>query len=141
MNHFEMDWYMKEEQKREERLIKNQTHLLNQELARVILKLSSNVNESDYEDVIDEYNRELVQSSVWRLGYLNNFENPLVIGIQLAFIALIIEREDEKGNGTHEEWGYVTFNLERMMTRFRHHDMHAFQQSLHLFPHLQKQRY
>lgn len=141
MNHFAMDWYMKEEQKRKERLIKNQTYLLNQELARVILKLSSHVNESDYDDVIDDYNRELVRASVWKLCYLNNFENPLVIGVQLAFIALIIEREDKKGNGTHEQWGYESFKLERMMTRFSRHDMDAFQQSLRLFPHLQKQQY
>lgn len=135
MNHFAMDWWMKEEEKRKNRQTANQVHLINNQLSNAIMRLSADVKKEEYREFESEYNRHLVQSGIWYLRYANNFENPLVMGVQVAWIAFIFEQEESKGNLNNLR--YTEHEFRRLLNQVKMQDYQAFHQTLHLFPHLQ----
>lgn len=135
-NHFAMQWWMKEEEKRKNRQHSNQTHLINNQLSNAIMRLSADVDRADYEAFEHEYNRHLVQSGIWYLRYANNFEDPRVMGVQAAWIALIFEEEEKRGK--IQDLRYTEYEFRRTLSQARMHDNSAIQEAIRRFPHLRK---
>lgn len=133
---YAMDWWMREERERESRSHANQVHLVNQQLARVISILMNDVSKEDYKEEEHSYNRHLVQSNIWVLCYLNNFENAFIMGVQAAWIALIFEKEKKKG--TAHNLCYNEYEFRQLLRQIRNTDSSAFQKALSQYPHLKK---
>lgn len=133
---YAMDWWMKEEQRRATRSHANQVHLVNQRLSRAISILMKDLRKEDYKDEACSYNRHLVQSNIWVLCYQNNFENPFVMGVQAAWIALIFDKEKEKGNA--HNLCYNEYEFRQLLSQIRNTDSTAFQMALNQFPHLKE---
>lgn len=133
---FAMQWWMKEEEKRKNRQQANQIHLINNQLSNAIMRLSVDVDKKDYQGFEQEYNRHLVQSGIWHLRYVNNFEDPFVMGVQAAWIALIFEEEEKKGKV--QDLRYSEYEFRRVFAQARMHDHSEIQRAINVFPHLKK---
>lgn len=126
MHPYHMEWYMKEEQKRKDRQKENQIELLNQQFFRLIEKLSYQLDRKKYEKEEAVYNRQLVQCSIWRIGYRNNFINPKVLTLQAGWLFHILQ--EEKGLGTIENEVYLTREVASLIYRIRNIDLSAYQE-------------
>lgn len=91
MNHLE--WYMKNEKRKEIARDKNEIGLINRQLQQALMKLGSVIDKEKYQDETMEINRHLVQSSIWELNYRNNYESERVALLQGLFISYILNKE------------------------------------------------
>lgn len=135
MNHFHMEWYRKEEEKREKRREENEIDLLNHQFSRLIEQLSGSVSHEKYEEEAMIYSRELVQSSIWRLGYRNNFVNPNVLTLQAGWIALLLKGEEGTGVILREET--VKREFANLLHRMRYVHQQAYMNMIHRYPDIQ----
>lgn len=132
MHPYHVDWFMKEERKREERQQESQVEQLNQRFANLIGKLSYQVDREKYEKEEGAYNRQLVSCSIWRLGYRNNFISPKVLTLQAGWLAHILD--EEKGLGTIKNEVYFQREVSNLIQRIRHVNMSAYQELYHNYP-------
>ncbi|WP_442638031.1 hypothetical protein [Rossellomorea marisflavi] len=132
MHPFHMDWFLKEEEKRENLRKSNEISLLNQQLSRLIKRLSGFVSLEDYEEEAMEFSRQLVQSSIWSLGYRNNFENPRVLSLQAGWITLVLKREEN--TDTIPCSREIAREFSQVLHRMRFVSQSAYMDSLNHYP-------
>lgn len=132
MHPFHMDWFLKEEEKREKMRKSNEISLLNQQLATLIQRLSGFVSLEDYEEEAMTFSRQLVQSSIWSLGYRNNFENPKVLSLQAGWIVLVLKKEEKSGVIPCRR--EIARELSQLLHRMRFASQSAYMDSLNEYP-------
>lgn len=96
MNFAGYHWFMEEEKKREERMKANHLSILNRELQILIKELKYKIDWKKYKKVANrlEHEYRVVQSSLWNLTWMNNFESADVAVAQGLLINTIIKNEE-----------------------------------------------
>lgn len=92
---FHLEYFQKQEENRMARQQANQIHLLNSNICRLIQSIDSDVEERD--DVFqkeDELSRYLTQTSIRKVGWLNNLERIETAYLQIEWLCFLIQ---EKG--------------------------------------------
>lgn len=132
MHPYHMQWFMDEERKRKEQHQENDIDRLNREFSNLIQKLSYQVERKKYAKEEMLYNRQLVSSSIWQLGYRNNFINPKVLTLQAGWLLHILK--EEKGLGTIDNENYLEREISNLIHRIRNVDMQAYQEVHRKYP-------
>lgn len=93
-NFHSVHWFMQQQEKKKEAQEGRDVHLINRQLQQVLHEIESYVDKSTYQREANLVNRHLVQSSVWRITYVNNMENKQVALEQALFILTILSKEE-----------------------------------------------
>jgi hypothetical protein len=104
-----VNWYLNEEKKRKEQQEKNEISLLNRRLQQLLMEMKPQIDVEKYREQTKKIERKLVQSSIWNLRYLNNFENKEVVLEQGLLITHILNHE------TISNTRYLMDEVERVM--------------------------
>lgn len=91
---YHLDWFMKEEEKRKNRMTSNDVSMINRDLQRIMHQLVDDIDQEKYQKEANQAGRILVQSTIWNIGYMNNMENADVALAQGLFMAFILKQEN-----------------------------------------------
>lgn len=89
-NYFAVNWYEKQKSRREESIRNQDTSDINRQLNNILQQIESKIEKERFQLQEQSVQRHLVQSSIWQLGYRNNFENPQVAIEQAVLIYLVV---------------------------------------------------
>ena len=134
MHPYHIDWFMREEEKRRGMQKENEIEMLNRQLSNLIEKLSYQVDRDNYKSEEMQFSRKLVSSSIWRLGYRNNFIDPNVLTLQAGWLLYILKQE--RGLDTLKNYNYVEKETASLILRIRHVDMNAFDAVIRKYPYV-----
>lgn len=132
MHPYHVDWFMKEEEKRKGMQRENEIEMLNRQFSNLIEKLSYKVDRGNYANEERQFSRQLVSSSIWRLGYRNNFINPKVLTLQAGWLLYILK--EERGLETLGNYNHVERETSQLIMRVRNVDFQAFEAILREYP-------
>lgn len=124
MHPYHVQWWKKEEEKREQSRNESEIETLNRQFSNLIRKLEHKLDKSKYRDEENRVNRQLVSCSIWKLGYRNNFINPHVLALQAEWLLLILKKEE--GEGTIENEQHFKRELSNLIHRIRHVEMSVY---------------
>lgn len=108
-------WFMAQEEKEEMARKRNQLHLINSNLQNLLRKLvSEGIEKEAYQDIERKLSRQygVVQCTLWRLQWANNFERAEVALAQGLLIKRILE-DIEDPRLVH----YISSELNRWMNQ------------------------
>lgn len=132
MHPYHMDWFMKEEEKRNNMQKENEIERLNRQFSNLIEKLSFQVDRALYQNEEMQFSRKLVSSSIWRLSYRNNFIDPKVLTLQAGWLLFILKQE--RGGDNLKNYTHVERETAGLILRIRHLDMRAFDAVIREYP-------
>lgn len=132
MHPYHMDWFMKEEEKRNNMRKENEIELLNLQFKRLIEPLAYTLDKTKYRQEEQSFNRQLVSCTIWNLGYRNNYINSDVLVLQAEWLLLVLEKEAGLGTIKHEV--QLKRELGSLIHRIRNVDIGAYQKLLQKQP-------
>lgn len=114
-NFHAINWYEKQKAKQKESHRKHDITLINRQLNNILQHIEHEIEKDRFQVQERAMNRHLVQSSIWRMGYANNFENTDVAIEQAVFIYLLV-------SATESIPDYRLKEVEGIMRRFGNTD-------------------
>lgn len=90
------NWFLKEEEKKKERIKRNKIHKINHQLQILVKRLSSKIEPKEYEDFVSklESHYQISGCTLWNLSWANNYESGKVAIAQALLITHIVKQED-----------------------------------------------
>lgn len=93
-NHNAISWHQNQGKKRKDNYENNQIALINKNLQNILYQIEREVDKSKVELQEKHINRQLVSCHIWRIGYVDNFQNKKIALEQGVFIQLLLQLFD-----------------------------------------------
>lgn len=112
-----VDWYLlqmfeEEKKKNEEMILKNQISQINHEIQRLLAEFGQNYIDEKFETWEGKNRNVLVNSKIFPLSYLNNFESSEVAWYCLEFAFYLLKENDADINEQH-----ISYELNQIKNR------------------------